>query len=672
MTGASSEIPTRAIVDATGVWAAEPDHPFRGASLPHPAKPGRPPGRAARADPEQDGPDDPRPGQGRLPRPVARSLADRHDRRAVRRPGRAAVRGRLGGRPAARHGQRDDGRRPDAGRCGRHVRRAAAADRALRRLDRQGVARAPRHRRVERRRPHRRRQVHDLSASWRATSSTRSSGRPRRNGARATRPSVAWSAPPTRTRSRGSPASSRAIPAVREIGPETAARLVARHGTEAPAVVALGAELDLLRPLVPGRPFLEAEVAWAARHELALSLDDVLARRTRLAQELPDRGAAIAPRVAAILGAELGWDESRQRLEVDAISRRRDASTRSRRRGRPARPTAVPDRSTDGVSCRHRRRHGTAPSCAHGIPRRPATRVLRWPLHVSHPGRHRVDPRRGRRAPHRLAGGLVRGGAAPSRSRRAPARRSPSPSDLPLTYYLASPIWIRTELIEPDPVGEVVATPTPTPAASVDGRRSVAVGGRRRRPHRRPGADAVRSGARSLAATFHGTDDFHFGRGTATIIETAPGTFTLRLDGLLGPQRPRPVRLPLARCRGLRRRRARAGPTQGDRRRLRLRAPGGHGPRRLRQRDHLVQAVLAPLRGRSAEHATSAPDQTKVGSWQAWGKRVPSARKRHGGVRGQTCSLTQLGLLSRLTRDNPTGSRRLPRGVWLSCTTTRT
>ena len=108
------------------------------------------------------------------------------------------------------------------------------------------------------------------------------------------------------------------ITAVRDVGPETAARLVARHGTEATAVVALGAELDLLRPLVAGRFFLEAEVAWAVRHELALSLDDVLARRTRLAQELPDRGAAIAPRVAQILGAELGWGESRQRLEVDS------------------------------------------------------------------------------------------------------------------------------------------------------------------------------------------------------------------------------------------------------------------------------------------------------------------------------------------------------------------
>ena len=88
-------------------------------------------------------------------------------------------------------------------------------------------------------------------------------------------------------------------------------------GRRRPALVALGAELDLLRPLIPGRVFLEAEVAWAARHELAVSLDDVLARRTRVAQELPDRGAAIAPRVAQILGAELGWGDARQRLEVD-------------------------------------------------------------------------------------------------------------------------------------------------------------------------------------------------------------------------------------------------------------------------------------------------------------------------------------------------------------------
>ena len=38
----------------------------------------------------------------------------------------------------------------------------------------------------------------------------------------------------------------------------------------------------------------------------------------RLVQELPDRGAAIAARVAEILGRELGWDSSRQASEVAA------------------------------------------------------------------------------------------------------------------------------------------------------------------------------------------------------------------------------------------------------------------------------------------------------------------------------------------------------------------
>lgn len=108
------------------------------------------------------------------------------------------------------------------------------------------------------------------------------------------------------------------IPAMAALGPDVAVRLVARHGTEAPGVVALGADLGLLRPLVEGRVFLEAEIAWAVRHESALSLDDALSRRTRLTQELPDRGTSVAPRVAEIMGAELGWGDTRQAREVES------------------------------------------------------------------------------------------------------------------------------------------------------------------------------------------------------------------------------------------------------------------------------------------------------------------------------------------------------------------
>ncbi len=95
-----------------------------------------------------------------------------------------------------------------------------------------------------------------------------------------------------------------------------ARRLVDRHGTESEAVVGLARERDLLRLLGTETEHLEAEIVWAVTHELAGSLDDVLSRRMRLAQELPDRGASIAARVAELMGTELGWDAERQAAEV--------------------------------------------------------------------------------------------------------------------------------------------------------------------------------------------------------------------------------------------------------------------------------------------------------------------------------------------------------------------
>jgi glycerol-3-phosphate dehydrogenase len=107
-----------------------------------------------------------------------------------------------------------------------------------------------------------------------------------------------------------------AIAAARGITHAQAEALTDRHGSEAGAVAALGAERDLLRPLGPGIDQLEAEVVWAVREELALSVDDVLARRMRLAAMLPDRGASIAPRVAELLGDELGWDAAERDVAV--------------------------------------------------------------------------------------------------------------------------------------------------------------------------------------------------------------------------------------------------------------------------------------------------------------------------------------------------------------------
>ena len=102
-----------------------------------------------------------------------------------------------------------------------------------------------------------------------------------------------------------------------EIDARAARVLVARHGAEADAVVRLGRELGLLERLTPEADHLEVEVVHAVRSEHALSLDDVLARRMRLAAHLRDRGAAIAPRVADLMGRELAWDDARRAAEVE-------------------------------------------------------------------------------------------------------------------------------------------------------------------------------------------------------------------------------------------------------------------------------------------------------------------------------------------------------------------
>jgi glycerol-3-phosphate dehydrogenase len=83
-------------------------------------------------------------------------------------------------------------------------------------------------------------------------------------------------------------------------------RLVERHGTEAPAVLArAGGDPELLAPVVPGVDVLAVEVLHAAAAEGALDAGDVLDRRTRIGLVAADRERAL-PVVQALL------DEGRQ------------------------------------------------------------------------------------------------------------------------------------------------------------------------------------------------------------------------------------------------------------------------------------------------------------------------------------------------------------------------
>ncbi|MFY9562283.1 MAG: FAD-dependent oxidoreductase [Terriglobales bacterium] len=69
------------------------------------------------------------------------------------------------------------------------------------------------------------------------------------------------------------------------------------------------ADARLSEPLHAALPYVKAEVIWAARHEMARTVEDMLARRTR-ALFLNARAAlAMAPVVAELMASELGWNE---------------------------------------------------------------------------------------------------------------------------------------------------------------------------------------------------------------------------------------------------------------------------------------------------------------------------------------------------------------------------
>jgi len=98
--------------------------------------------------------------------------------------------------------------------------------------------------------------------------------------------------------------------------------------------------------VVEDAPYLIAEIAYAATHEGALHLDDVLTRRTRLSIETRHRGVAAAPAVAAVVGGILGWDratvdreidhyEARVRAELDSQKQPDDRTADAARMGAP-------------------------------------------------------------------------------------------------------------------------------------------------------------------------------------------------------------------------------------------------------------------------------------------------------------------------------------------------
>ena len=103
-----------------------------------------------------------------------------------------------------------------------------------------------------------------------------------------------------------------------EVPAHTADHLASRYGGEARALMAMiQQDPALADTLVDGLPYVAAEAVFAARHEMAGSVSDVLSRRTRARIFARDDSLAAARRTAELIAPELGWDASRVDAEVD-------------------------------------------------------------------------------------------------------------------------------------------------------------------------------------------------------------------------------------------------------------------------------------------------------------------------------------------------------------------
>ena len=99
--------------------------------------------------------------------------------------------------------------------------------------------------------------------------------------------------------------------------------LLNRYGSLFPELLEMiKSRPELAHPLDGAAEYLKVEAIYAASHEGALHLDDILARRTRISIETWDRGLAAAPEVATLVAPILGWGPADVDREVEHYQKR--------------------------------------------------------------------------------------------------------------------------------------------------------------------------------------------------------------------------------------------------------------------------------------------------------------------------------------------------------------
>jgi glycerol-3-phosphate dehydrogenase len=115
--------------------------------------------------------------------------------------------------------------------------------------------------------------------------------------------------------------------------------LVGRYGGEARAVLAMvHTDPAMGAPLVEGSPYLRAEAVYAARYEMAHTLEDILSRRTRATLHEQEATAAAAADVAGLVAPELGWTPAETEGQVAAFRHAVDSDRSAARLARPPVP----------------------------------------------------------------------------------------------------------------------------------------------------------------------------------------------------------------------------------------------------------------------------------------------------------------------------------------------
>jgi glycerol-3-phosphate dehydrogenase len=94
---------------------------------------------------------------------------------------------------------------------------------------------------------------------------------------------------------------------------DIAEHLVHAYGDRALKVLEL-CQKEIKR-LVPGFPYIESEVIYALRYEHAIHVNDILARRMRLAFLSNEMAIKALPRVVELMAEELDWDEQKREAE---------------------------------------------------------------------------------------------------------------------------------------------------------------------------------------------------------------------------------------------------------------------------------------------------------------------------------------------------------------------